>query len=292
MRKVTKQLPKTKPKPVSTKDSTVKTLSLPTSKSEPVETVEKATWLIYGEKKIGKTSLASMFDGAMFLMTEPGGKGLSIFQRDVLNWKEFCEYNRLLSKSKDFNTVVVDTSDNLYKLCFEHVCKTQGVDHPSEAGYGSVWDKIRSEFRREVSRLMMSGKGVVFISHAKVARFERRSGTAFDKVTTTMQAAASEIISAYVDIIGYYGYQGRKRYLTIAGSDALESGCRLKYNFWCGTPLEADRVHSIPMGKSEEQGYANLVKAFENKQTDPCVIDEEPALSEKRAPMTSSKSRR
>ena len=45
---------------------------LPTTKTAPKNTLADLTVLVYGQTKIGKTTLCSQADGALFLATEPG----------------------------------------------------------------------------------------------------------------------------------------------------------------------------------------------------------------------------
>ena len=178
-------------------------------------------------------------------MFEPGGKGLRIFKEDMKDWKMFCEYIGLLEKTDRFKTIVIDTSDICYDRCMDFVCIREGVDHPSEGSYGSVWNAVETEYKKQISRILQTGRGVVFISHAGDKEFESLSGKHYSKIVPTMSKQATKFIVGLADILAYYGYYGTDRFLTIRGSDAVESGHRLKYQF--KTPSGA-RVHSIPMG--------------------------------------------
>lgn len=261
---------------------------LATEPSEPVADIGEVTWLLYGEKKIGKTSTAGMFPKTVHMMFEPGGKGLRIARNKCASWLAFKAYVPQIIAS-DYKTVVIDTVDIAYDKCFERVCKEQGVEHPSEGGWGKVWGAIESEFVSTMTQLIESGKGVIFISHAEDKQFERRSGGSYNKVVPSMAKAAREFAAGISDVIAYYGYYGDERLLTISGSDELDAGHRLKYRFWTycegrtdedlhrvlDAPLEDDeeseaagweRVHSIPMGRTEQEAYSNIVKAFNNLQ--------------------------
>jgi len=57
-------------------------LSLPTKKSAPATDLRELSALYYGREKIGKTSFLAEFEDNLFLMCEPGSKGLSILKRD------------------------------------------------------------------------------------------------------------------------------------------------------------------------------------------------------------------
>ena len=258
----------------------LKAFTLPQKKSEPKESIGDYTMLIFGEKKIGKTTLCSKFPDALFLMTEPGGEGLSIFQMKIDHWRKFVKAVDLLEKDKKYKTVIVDTVDNLYELCFDYMCKEKLlIEHPQdENDFGRSWKVIKKEFTDQLSRLMFLNKGFIALSHAQERETTTLSGDKFDRLIPTMGRAANEYLTGVIDIWAYYGYEDRKRFLVIEGDDYIGAGHRLEGRFL--TP-EKEKVVRIPMGKNSEESYNNFIKAFNNKQTTTGGKDEV-IVSEKR----------
>lgn len=243
------------------------TLSLPTEKSSPQDNLGDYTWLIYGEKKIGKTSLAAQFPDALFMMFEPGGKGLSIYQKPLTSWAEFKEYVNLLraDPSERFKTVVIDTVDIAYDQCMEYVGKRSGFSHPGEMNdFGKSWQMVSREFTKVINDLVHTGRGVMFLSHAKESEFQEATGAKHNKIIPTMSNQARNFVTGFVDVIAYYGYYGSERLLTIRGSDTVDAGHRVDGKFLVQDSDE--RVFSIPMGNSPSEGYSNIQTAFDNLQ--------------------------
>ncbi len=245
-------------------DGPVLDLTLPTERSTPSTRMGDYTTLLFGEKKIGKTSLTAQYPKTIHLMLEPGGKALTILQRPVGSWKEYLGYVKLLKKDKSFATVSVDTADILYAYCFEYVTNKMGIDHPADEAFGKGWKAIRDEFERGVMALINTGKGIMFISHATEREIKMRDGATYDRIQPTMAGQARDVLEGLVDLWFYYGYDGSRRTLTIQGSDHIGAGHRLENNF--KTPDGAP-VTEIDMGGSAAEGYANLVAAFQNKYT-------------------------
>ncbi len=235
---------------------------LPTEKSKPLTFLGGYSLLLYGRKKIGKTSLASKFEDTLFLMFEPGGKALRIYQEPMTQWLKFEKFVDLLVKDKRFKTIVIDTGDQAYDRCMEQVCKEQGITHPSDAGWGKGWNAVNQRFARPINRLLLSGKGVIFISHQKEEEIEERSGKKYHRKTNTLSGQAREALEGIVDIWANYDYDGRRRVLTILGDDFTDAGNRLEENF---LHKDKTRVRQIDMGNSSQEAFDNLEKAFNNE---------------------------
>lgn len=247
-------------------------LSLPTELNEPSDSLSDYSILLYGAKKIGKTSLAARFPDAFFLSTEPGTKALRVFSRPVRSWEEYAGYIKLLKGGKhEFKTVVVDTIDILYELAFSHICKKKLINHPNEENdYGATWKEITDTFKRGVMDLLnIPNIGVIFISHDTEKEVELRDGTKLDRVQPTMSRQAMSVVEAVVDIIMNYSYSKKGRFLRIDGAQDIVAGCRIEEHFVRagGKPRTAgDRIRSISMGLTAQEAYDNLISAFDNKQ--------------------------
>lgn len=241
-------------------------VTLPTEVSEPSDRLSDFIILLFGEKKIGKTDLSAQFSKSFHLMTEPGGKAQAMYQRPVNNWREFQAYVKLLEKDKFFDNVVIDTADILYNHAFDFVATREGFEHPSEEAYGKGWKAIRDEFSRWIMRLVNTGKGVMFISHATEREIKMRGGEKYDRISPTLSGQARDVLEGLVDLWFYYGYDGERRVLVIQGSDHIGAGHRLKNNFKYsdGTPIT-----EIDMGSNAEQAFENLIRGFKNQLPNP-----------------------
>lgn len=237
--------------------------SLPTEATTPSENLSEYVQLVYGEKKIGKTSMWSHTPGTFFMMCESGDKALSLFRRPVLKWEDFKAYVYLLERDRKFTTVIVDPVDNAHVYCTRYVCKKMGIDHPSDENWGKGWSAVREEFTDQINRLTNSGKGVVFLSHATEREIKTRTGVKYDKIVPTMSGSAREVLEGIVDIWAYYTYEDGKRVLVIQGDDHIGAGHRLSERHF--RYPSGKRISTIPMGGSSKEAYQNFVAAFNNQ---------------------------
>jgi phage nucleotide-binding protein len=228
--------------------------SLPTTLNVPSTEMLDYSMLIYGGKKIGKTSFTGRFPGAVFLALEPGTKALRVYSVPIPDWATFCKAIDALKadRSKRYRTVIVDTVDIAYAYLYAQVMKEHGIVHPNdEKDHGATWGEIRRRFREQVLKLLQLNMGVVFISHEAEKEVETRTGETVDRYQPTMSKQAMEEVEGQVDVVGHYHYIGNDRAMRIDGLETVVAGARLEENFVRkgGSPRSpGDRIQVIPMG--------------------------------------------
>jgi len=202
----------------------------------------------FGPPKIGKSTLASGFDGCYFLATSR--KEVSRLKVDfsvVDDWKKTVDETKdLITNYKRYNNkikfIVIDYVDQVFLNCAQHICKKLGVSHASEAGYGKGVDMIDFEFKTWVNKLIASPYGIIFISHIQTKEVMKPSGSTI-KTTCTLSDRARKIILPLVSVIGCIDFDSQKikneetgkvkfqrcRVISFEPSEFLEAGDRDGY---------------------------------------------------------------
>jgi hypothetical protein len=241
-------------------------LSLPTEKRKPEGNLGAYTWLIYGQKKIGKTTLASLFPDTLFFMFEPGGKALNIYRLDITKWEDALEYLSLLEKDKkNFKTVVVDTGFEAYQSCMNYVCKKNGIEYPREDNFGKDWAAIKTEFRSFQNRIMNLGLGFIVLCHEKTKEQSTFTGQKYDQICPLLSNPADDYYRAVIDNVCWLHYRGKQRFLQIKGTEYAMAGIALQANEFFITP-KGEQVYAVPISNDPKGGYQSILAAFQNKQ--------------------------
>lgn len=208
-------------------------MTLPTEKTPPALGLAEMKALIYGEAKVGKSTLAAGIDPdhTLFLACEAGLGGLDVFQVPVRSWEEFRESGSDLANNEhDFTTVVVDTADELLRFCTEYVCDKLGIDHPADLDYGRGWNAVSEEWRLRVGKLASLGLGVLFVSHAKNVEIKQRVATV-SKAVPDLSGKPGSWLMGSVDFIFYAAVEqtddGERRILRTQPGESWEAGGRL-----------------------------------------------------------------
>ncbi len=159
--------------------------------------------LLWGPPKIGKSTTASQFPGAVFLATEDGQRALSCYRVPVDSWLTFLAACReLASGGHDFKTVVVDTIGNLHSLCRRHICRKLGVEHEADAPFGRGYVLVQDEFERALTELSRLPLGLLLIGHSEAEEAQTRTGT-LHRVVPALPARPRRFILGLVDIVLY-----------------------------------------------------------------------------------------
>jgi len=243
---------------------------LPTAPTEPVDDLGFYSWLIYGAKKIGKTSIAAQFPGSLFFMFEPGAKALRLNRLDIGTWGDALGYLTELEKAKKagtlrFKTVVIDTGFECYESCKNYVCDKLGVDYPSETNFGKDWSKIKTEFRSFFNRLSALRLGLVVLCHEGFKEQQDFKGNKYDQVVPLLSSAANDFFRAIIDNVVWYHFRRSERFLLIKGNDHAMSGVALQADRFFKS-RKGEPIFAVPLGESPVEGYKNILNAFANKQ--------------------------
>ena len=217
-------------------------IPLPTEPKPKETDIMKYTMLLYGREKIGKTTALASFPGAIFFCTEPGSKGLEIYEYNhedggVKNWEIFRSGVRaLVANPGKFKTVIIDTVDRAYDHCLDWVCEHKGIEYPGQdnAGkedFGKSWRAVKQEFMEQIHALSQAGMGICLTSHATETEFKTRSGEKFARIQPSMSGQARKVIEAMVDMFFYCEYMrspegANSRVVICQGDETIWAGAR------------------------------------------------------------------
>lgn len=249
-------------------------IRLPDEKTEPSDNVLDFTYLIFGERKIGKTSLIAQFDNVFFIPTEKGTSLQKVYQpvnddgRPIYlrKWADVKRWTKLACQSDRYDALCIDTIDQAYRLAYKAVCQRLGITHPNDESWGTAWSQITDEVVNLIDSIVYDYQlGLFMLSHTQYKDIDRFDGSEFEQFTSSLGGKTGDYVTGIVDFWGYYGYKGRQRRIWLEGSQGLDAGTRFEDNFLDSKTDEP--LAFIPMGSSPEEGYDNFIAAFNNELT-------------------------
>jgi len=243
------------------------------------KTISDFVLLIYGEQKIGKTTLASQFGETLFFSFENGTGSIPVYAtKPFTDWRQFTfqldQIEKIISSGEQlkYDYGCIDTGHAAYDRALEWVCLRDGIQHPGKVkDFGASWKAILNEFSLAHNRIIAAGMGLIVISHSRIRERENRFGTKIDRTEPCFSESAELYYKAICDLVGYYHIVNDKRYLLIMPTEDIVAGHRIDRRF---LTVNGDPIHRIPLGNTYEEAYENLEIAFNNKQVKQYKLEE------------------
>lgn len=203
------------------------------------------SFLIYGDKKSGKTSNAVKFPKPILLAFEKGYNMLSgVIAQPINKWAEALKVKKQLLIDVDrvdkgakqettFKTVIVDTADIAYDLCETHILAKEGVEYLDETESKRGYKAVEREFDTFFQEIVKAGYTLVVISHSDTVQV-KEAGEKYDRTQPTVAKRGLKVLARLVDVIAYstseFNDDGSTTMaLYMRGSKFLEAGSRNKH---------------------------------------------------------------
>jgi hypothetical protein len=219
--------------------------------------------LIYGDKKVGKSTVAAQFPKPLFLDCEDGlrtvtnANGKRPDHITISGWKDLIDATQwLLKNDHGYETIVVDGLSEAWSYLVGFLLDKYKVEHMNEGqlAYGKGKGLAQRMFRQWFQALRKLDTGIVLCAHDKIIPFEH-NGVSYDKriplIDDGKNGEAWDAIKPAVNMVLYASKQ--------TGKDGVKHVMRTK-----GTQLveAADPYGNLP--EVMEFDYSKLVEAMTN----------------------------
>lgn len=188
--------------------------------------------LLYGEPKIGKSTLTSQFNNPLFIEVESGLRNIKCDKIKCPSWAHFKAISQEVAANgaEGYNTIVIDTVPRLWELCRTHVQKKLGIEHESDLGYGKGWSTVTDEFKPYFYALTgIDNVGFVGIAHSYQEEITTPSKT-YMKYKVDVPNGCRKIVLPEMEIIMFArkvtDAGETRRVLTCESSEYWEAGDR------------------------------------------------------------------
>lgn len=207
---------------------------------------------VYGPEGIGKSTLASYAPKPLFLDTEMGTGQLEVdrVEVEVLDHISYT-INEILNNPGEYQTVVLDTADNLWRLCADSiVAENKNWKDIESPGYGKGYAMASDRFRlvlAQFDRLINAGVNVVIVSHAKVTTVNPPDNSEYSKycikvsVSNKQAEASRELMKEWCDCLLFCNFD------TVVDSSKGKA-CKHERAIYttCAPAWEAKNRYSLP----------------------------------------------
>lgn len=191
--------------------------------------MKRIKMILYAEPGVGKSVFASKFPKPFFICSDDNYEWLLDFGAKeeahvkVTSWAEAKKVFK--EEYSDYETIVVDLTEDLFMWCELEWCKKNGVEHPSDLGWGKGYSGPRNEFFVEISKLLAKDKNIVLLMHGEVITLKNKRGVEYntyrptsripDKLLDQLEGRVRYCLRAYIDSKEVDGKLVKTRYLSL-----------------------------------------------------------------------------
>ena len=191
--------------------------------------MKRIKMILYAEPGVGKSVFASKFPKPFFICSDDNYEWLLDFGAKeeahvkVTSWTDAKKVFK--DEFNGYETIVVDLTEDLFMWCELEWCKKNGVEHPSDLGWGKGYSGPRNEFFVEISKLLAKDKNIVLLMHGEVITLKNKRGVEYntyrptsripDKLLDQLEGRVRYCLRAYIDSKEVDGKLVKTRYLSL-----------------------------------------------------------------------------
>lgn len=166
---------------------------------------------LYGQGGVGKSTLASTAEDAIFFDIENGLDQLGCARTPLIkSSRELSAYVKECIQKNLGKTFVFDSCDALEKIFVDEVCKKHKIDSIGELGFGKGYEELNGNWNKFLDMLdwlKAAGKNSIVVGHEVIKKFEDPRAEAYDKILLKMHQKSAGTLISRMDAVVYMTYQ-------------------------------------------------------------------------------------
>jgi len=200
-------------------------IELPTA-PVAIDSVNPGMLVLYGQSKIGKTTMLSQLDNCLMIDTEKGTKyveGLKVQVNNLGDLKEVLE--ALRTSEHKYKYIAIDTIDKISEWADAHTCASNGVATIGDLEFGKGYSISRELTLKILDNFQTLTEHLIIIGHRKRTII---GDTSLEVKTSSLDLTGKlrgQLMSK-ADAIGYVYRNDGKLMISFVPSDEVECGGR------------------------------------------------------------------
>jgi len=168
--------------------------------------------VIYGPPGVGKSTLANTAKKPVFIDIEGGLNQINCAKTPrIKSISDFKKAVNFLSKTDEYETIVLDTADALDLLIADEICKdVDGKESLGDFGYGIGFEKLAKVWNSIISgleNLNESGRNIILTAHPIIRTFQDPAGDSYDRYTLKIHQKPAGFIISRFDAVWFMEYE-------------------------------------------------------------------------------------
>jgi GTPase SAR1 family protein len=195
-------------------------------------TVNPSLLTVFGQSKVGKTTMLSKLDKCLIIDTEKGTKYVDALKVSVNNsaeLKNVVKELKTLTEGTVYKYLALDTIDNVVSWFEKDVARDNNVDSFAKIPFGDGYNQVRTRTMAMISALMECCEHIIIIGHRKKTIIGNDS-VEVNVSSLDLSGKLKNYVMAKSDAIGFvYRDEDGKLKVSFEASDEVEAGTRLPH---------------------------------------------------------------
>ena len=195
------------------------------------KTVNPSLLTVFGQSKVGKTTMLSKLNNCLIIDTEKGPRYVDAWKVNVNNSTELKEVVKALKGDEGtvYDYLALDTIDNVVSWFEKDVARDNNVDSFAKIPFGDGYNQVRTRVMNMITALMDCCEHVIIIGHRKKTIIGNES-VEVNVSSLDLSGKLKNYVMAKSDAIGFV-YRDEEGHLKISfeASDEIEAGTRLPH---------------------------------------------------------------
>ena len=195
------------------------------------KTVNPSLLTVFGQSKVGKTTMLSKLNNCLIIDTEKGTRYVDALKVHVNNSTELKEVVKALKGDEGtvYDYLALDTIDNVVSWFEKDVARDNNVDSFAKIPFGDGYNQVRTRVMNMITALMDCCEHVIIIGHRKKTIIGNES-VEVNVSSLDLSGKLKNYVMAKSDAIGFV-YRDEEGHLKISfeASDEIEAGTRLPH---------------------------------------------------------------
>ena len=158
----------------------------------------------YGFEGVGKTTFAAGAPNVFFLDANQGSFKLNVERVAVESWDETFDWLTAIEQDQiKCDNVALDVLSDFENMSHAKLFPGSTISK-YEGGYGKGDDVALMEWRKllaQVERVWMRGKGIIFLAHATVKKFEDPTGPGYERFELACRKNVAALLKGWSDYV-------------------------------------------------------------------------------------------
>ena len=251
---------------------------LPSTSRRPVGQANYVKLFVFGAPFSGKTTLVDQAPTPLNLNSDGNIKYVTMPYLSIKDevkvegrqtkrtfaWEVFVNTIDELEKGSEFKTIAVDLTEDMYDYCRVYMCDKNGWEHESDDSF-KAYDIVRSEFLRNIKRLLNLPYNIVLISHEDTSRDIMSKDKKITRISPNMPEKIANKLAGMVDLVArvVVNIDGSRK-LEFKPSEVVFGGGRLQGI----STTECDLSWDALMGVYSEAKRVNMPKTAHQQKVE------------------------